>query len=806
MKPGEPGASPERAASAENRRARTLALALLGLCWLAVVWPSFSPTLQFGIRDAGRFDWPQKRMIADELAAGRIVSWNPHVALGESAVGAINTAVLDPLNVVLLFAPFPWAFKLLFWICFAAAGLGGWLWLRGRGASPLAAASGACVFMASGYLTGITNNFGFLRALAVVPLFLWLGDRYAERGGVRALAGAALAWAAVLYGGDPQSFGLCGLFLLALHAPRLVRSADRARDLRRFAALGVCAAALAAPVLLPGVWTYLGSDRSSGGFERDAATWSFPPRRLPELAIPHIQDPPDEIRAARPIYRWMMPDDTKGVPWVPSEYVGIVALALALLGVSARTAPAALLALVSLWLAAGPALGASQLGRFVPIWSAFQYPEKLMPWFVLALGLLVAAGIDRIARVATWDAASRMTSRLGLSAIGVATLAGALALASGLAAASPGAWLSSDPAVSDVLGANLTRGLAHVAFATSALAALCFAARSGRLTPLTASAGLALLVSVDLLSAHGVGVTLRDAEMIDSQGPISRWLQEHDPHARINTPFLFSTNVRDGDFEEAPQIRFMARSLAPAWNMHERVHNFGWYGGMAGTRYRVLRELGKADFGVYRTAPGLGAAYFVVPEDPRNLAMIGLDPAAAVAVAHDARARTALVRVPGRPFAYVAERVVAETDSGAVLRGILSPGFATSPVTYVEAPEELMSASACPAAAPEPRPIGVRRTPARIELDVDMVCDGWLVINETLTEGWHAEVDGEPTQIFTANFLASGLPLARGEHVVALRYVPFGVREGAGLALCALLGLALADRREGVRAPPAPAS
>jgi len=794
------GTTVERTDSAAaRRRSRWVALALLALCWLTLVWPSFAPDQQFGIRDAGRFDWPLKRMIADELREGRLVQWNPHVALGESAVGAINTAVLDPLNVVLLLGPFPWTFKALFWICFALAGLGGWLWLRGRGASAPAAAAGACVFMASGYLTGVTNNFGFLRALAVVPLFLWLGDRYLARGSTRALAAGAAAWAAVLYGGDPQSFGLCGLFLLGLHVPQLRHSPEWRRDLRRFAALGVTAAALAAPVLLPGVWTYLDSDRSSGGFDRNAIAWSFPPRRLPELVVPHIQAPPDESRAARPVYQWMMEGDSKGVPWVPSEYVGIVAVLLALLGLGGRTASACGLALVSLWLAAGPALGAWQLGRFIPIWSSFQYPEKLLPWFVLALCPLVAAGIDRLGRANVTGpepGRSEASPWLERAALGIAACAGAVALASALGIASPGVWFSDDPAIADVLSSNLTRGLAHVAIAAGLLGALGFAIRSGRVTPLAASAALGLLVIGDLLAANGIGVTLRDAEMIASGGPIPSWLQQNDPHGRINTPFLFSADVRDGDFAEVPQIRFMAQSLAPSWNLHERIHNFGWYGGMAGTRYRVLREMGKGDFGVYRTAPGLGATYFVVPEDARNLAMIGLDPATAVPVAQDDRSRTLLVRVPGRPFAYLARQVVAEPDSGAVLRGILAPGFATSPITFVEATGQAISTRPCPASASPDAAVGVSRTPGHIELSVELDCDGWLVVNETLGEGWRAEIDGEPAELFTANFLASGLPLARGSHQVTLRYVPVGVREGTGLALCSVLVLLLADRRE----------
>ena len=396
-----------------DRLEKRLALGSLGVALAVLLAPALDPGLQFAARDAGRMYHPLKHFIADERSHGRLPVWNPYTALGEPLLGGVVAGPLDPLNLLGVALPFGTGFKAMHLACYLLAAAGLYLWLRGRSLSPAPSVAGALAFTLGGYLTGVANNFAYLRGLAMAPLFLLAFEAAVRRGCAWRIGLAAAAWALMLLGGEAQCWLLAWPFALAIVLLDPLAAGERTPVVRRAIAILALGALFSAPVLLPALLELPRSDRS---LFTAPVQWWFAPSRWGELFIP--------LRAG--------PAAGRSAPWVPSEYLGCSAILIASLGVVDRRARGLVaVLLVALWLAAGPALGASQVGAHLPVWKSFQYPEKLVGWAALALAGLVALGLDRVRTGARWRAALRGRERafcLGLSAL----VAADLLLANGL--------------------------------------------------------------------------------------------------------------------------------------------------------------------------------------------------------------------------------------------------------------------------------------------------------------------------------------------------------------------------------------
>ncbi|HEY3449382.1 MAG TPA: hypothetical protein VGK67_23715, partial [Myxococcales bacterium] len=315
----------------EARWERATARILVGAALVILAAPLGDPSQQIAARDAGRMLYPLKHFLADELGSGRLPAWNPYVGLGEPLVSSVVAGVFDPLNLLGVALPFSWGFKAMHLACYLVAALGVWLWARGRRLSQASAATAALAFTLSGYATGIANNFVYLRGLAFAALFVAFFERAIRDGGALRVGGAALTWALVLWGGEPQSWLLSFLFalILALTEP----GAERRTVLVRTGFVGLLGAMLCAPVLLPAALDFPRTDRGMLGEAAVAAQWWFAPSRVAELLFPSLLrssgDGPNLVYQA-----WFAAG--RPLPWVPSQYLGLVVLLLAAVGVRGR--------------------------------------------------------------------------------------------------------------------------------------------------------------------------------------------------------------------------------------------------------------------------------------------------------------------------------------------------------------------------------------------------------------------------------------------------------------------------------------
>jgi len=76
-----------------------------------------------------------------------------------------------------------------------------------------------------------------------------------------------------------------------------------------------------------------------------------------------------------------------------------------------------------------------------------------------------------------------------------------------------------------------------------------------------------------------------------------------------------------------------------------------------------------------------------------------------------------------------------------------------------------------------------------------------LVLTDTWSPGWVADVDGVPAAVHRVDLAYRGIVVAAGDHRVTLRYVPVATYVGFGLALATIvltgLGALLLARRSG---------
>ena len=158
---------------------------------------------------------------------------------------------------------------------------------------------------------------------------------------------------------------------------------------------GVVTALLSAPLLPAIAATAIDSGRAAGLSADEVFKWSLSPVRLLELPLGPLI-PIELIDFHGPLLSAPLGGHT-GALWVASEFVGVTVLSLAPVGLMSGPLPSArryaLLAGVGLLLSLGSAgLLYPLLLKTVPGWSAFRYPEKMMPLAVLGLALLAARG------------------------------------------------------------------------------------------------------------------------------------------------------------------------------------------------------------------------------------------------------------------------------------------------------------------------------------------------------------------------------------------------------------------------------
>jgi hypothetical protein len=80
------------------------------------------------------------------------------------------------------------------------------------------------------------------------------------------------------------------------------------------------------------------------------------------------------------------------------------------------------------------------------------------------------------------------------------------------------------------------------------------------------------------------------------------------------------------------------------------------------------------------------------------------------------------------------------------------------------------------------------RSTDRVVIRASMSCRGLVVLSDVFFPGWHAEVDGHATPIYEVNAAMRGVVVPRGDHTLTMRYRPASALIGGLLSLIGVAG------------------
>ncbi len=352
---------------------------------------------------------PWTNLAWQQVHSGHLPLWDPYNVLGTPLAFNWQSGVFSIPALVGYLFPVHVAYTAMVLTKLVIAGTGAYVLCRVLKLGPLAAAFGGTAFELSGPMivhagwphTSVTCWAGWMFA-AIVGLF---------RGGrrMRNMTMLALAVGFAVYGGHPESLIAMGVAAVVFVVAFLVVRGRREggpvlRPVRDLVVGALCGFGLGAPLLFPGVQLGLSSVRRNG-----TGTPAFPLSHLPNLLLVGLQ----------------------GNDFTTAAYVGVIVLALAVVGVRMSWHRPEVPALVAVTVIAALLTffsPANSLLHLVPGGRTVTWSRSVM-LLALALAILGAYGVEALVRSARDTVAPRWAlGSFAVLAVVVAGLAAASVL------------------------------------------------------------------------------------------------------------------------------------------------------------------------------------------------------------------------------------------------------------------------------------------------------------------------------------------------------------------------------------------
>ncbi len=661
---------------------------------------------------------------AQEWHAGRFPLWDPYLWTGQSLFGQAQPGAAYPLNWILFLLPLKnghiagWALAWYYVAIHLMAAAFCYLFCRSIGRSRTACLAGGLIFSLSGYL-GDTAWPQMMNGAVWIPL-VFLFQLRASRGG-RPTADAALSGmflGIAFLSGHHQ----VPIFTAVAWTGVWIYLLAKNRRLLVPAAVALVFAGLAGAMQTLPAYEY----------GRLARRWVSAPE-----AVTWNQPVPYSVHA----YYDLKPFSLFGIvfPSVKAHYdpfLGVVALSLALLAVTALWRDARVRLLAALALAATVyALGHNSvfqgaLYALIPELDKARSPSAAMVLFQFAGAALAAFGIDELA--ASWTARGTWI----LAGFGTLTLAIAEALIF--------ANRLSFPADDRVI---LTAVVAL-------LAAALFAA--WRRHALSGTQAHVLLILLLLLELGNTGqYNLADRSDRDQM----QWLDKIHANADI-ADYL----RKQPGFQRA---EVAGDAFKANWGA---FHGVEMHGGQTAS---VTTNVIESEFFALTGRRMWGVAYTIAAApQPDSGDEVFSGSSGMKVYRRDAFPRAWAVHELAR---------VPNNTEGKILIGQDPGSFRRK--AYMEAAPPRVE----PCTAPEKVQL-IEHAADRLAIRAEMACDGMVVLSDSFYPGWRARVDHQPAEIYEVNGAMRGVAVARGTHTVTMRYRPVSVYLGAALTLLGILG------------------
>lgn len=709
---------------------RVLAAIALGLGWAAAFLPLLLSDSAPFYRDQLLTALPLRDYLSARLRHFELPQWYPYEALGVPFIGQVVTATFHPFSVLLLPFSTVMAVKLQTALSYLLGSIGTYKAARALGVSRAAAMLAAFAFELGGYSYGVSHNPVYLLAHATLPWVMWSAIRVAQRPSARHVAALSVSWALVFLAGDAQAFALCPLLMLV--ALLVAREGPLRPKLIALVSAAALSALLISAELLPAMALSRSSIRVLGTSDPMLGRlFSFHPLRLFELFVSNPY--PDELRFE--VTQRLFHDG--GALWATTVFAGTTVMVLAIVGAIGAPRvrwPLAAVSLLGLWLAMGDHGGLLPLlWKLAPPLTWFRFPEKYASFFWIGLPLLAAFGLDEVRK-------RRRAGWVGFAAV-IACAAALLLAASSIASS-----VFTDARIGGEVQAAWLHGLiGAVAFSAAGLLVVLGSAKRDRLL-----FAFPALVWVELMLANSPHLPLAPVALLEEEPPFASALHqlapEGLPRAIPVAGGRAKRTVTGSDVHWAAVMRQLLRA-----DESGRSHIGSLFFNLPVTHLRAWRALGPQASLRAQMGPLFNGCFRVLDENAPVAADDQL-------LLKDSAQQLTLTSTSCRPRVYLSS-ALALSEKEAQQR------------TLAGLPPEL---SVWEGDSDLPKADGSVRleedAPERLVLRVKASESTALIVNDQLSPGWDATLDGGPVPMAFANIAVRGVKVPGGDHRVEMAY------------------------------------
>lgn len=394
--------------ASNHRLAALVLLVLLSIPLFGFYALTLSGQKTFFIADHTYYFEPITNFIGAALAAHRLPLWNPYIYCGMPQVAVPSPGMFYPPNLLFAYLGYSQALSAILLFNQLAMGIGAFLLIVSFGWGLTAATVASITLAYCGYMFSLENNYTLVAGAAWTPLMLWSYRRIrmdlSTKRPYFATAIAIVATFMNIAAGRPEIFvPACLITVCAcLRDAYLSHKSGNSPVVQLMWQFGAMLAAVLVtmPIVLPVIEWVMQSPRANGLNLSQTFMWStnwydllgmflaYPFGDLQILGAHHLN-----LVATRPVF----------LPFVPSCYIGPIAMTCAIWGISDTSwQNRKLLAIFSVCLLI------LCLGEYTPITPAlmtaipaltiFRFPIKWMIFLILAFALAAARGASIIVR------------------------------------------------------------------------------------------------------------------------------------------------------------------------------------------------------------------------------------------------------------------------------------------------------------------------------------------------------------------------------------------------------------------------
>ncbi|OGV49141.1 MAG: hypothetical protein A2017_08115 [Lentisphaerae bacterium GWF2_44_16] len=368
--------------------------------------------------DSLSYQMPEKFLIRECFLDGTFPWINPYILCGEPMLPNIDSAILYPLNIFLLFGENLFGYSLFVFVHYLLAAFAMYILLR-KGFAYYMSVSlcGALAYSCGGYLWSMNGN-GFYRCAWLIPLFfLFLLKLYRSketRFRIRYIILSAFALALLFLCGNfyESYFAICFAFAAVLFAlPKSIKERGFSVIPKAgwlFLLLIAFAVIMALPQLVAAYKASCLSSRAGGVPYDEASLWSFPPLRLIEYIAPFFFGT-RQGNGLMSSLLYYVPEHLKWQniafsPWADAVFIGtpmLLFLCSAIFSIKRGWRYYFIFSAItfSLLMALGKYTPLFYFTRdILPGFNMFRHPEKFIFWFNFFLLIASCAGLQAILR------------------------------------------------------------------------------------------------------------------------------------------------------------------------------------------------------------------------------------------------------------------------------------------------------------------------------------------------------------------------------------------------------------------------